>query len=138
MNVNFTVKGAEELVRTLRNTQFVLKELTDATQKSRVVVHQRASSYPPQRPGSTYRRTRRLGNSWAMNTEPFATGVETFVSNPTEYGPYVMAPENEDPHQAWMHVGVWPTTRKILEEKRRQIVGFFTVARDRIVETLKR
>lgn len=137
MDPKIDVKGDEALERVLFNAQLVLRELTQAGQKAGVLLHQRASSYPPQRQ-TTYRRTRRLGNSWSLNTEPFTSGVKSLVSNPVDYAPRVMAPADADPHQAWMHVGFWATTAQIVREKTQQVREIFAEAVGRIMTALRR
>ena len=131
-NFSLTLHGDEELIRKLTNTAIVQGELEDAATRSAAVVTTRARSYPPARPSSTYRRTRRLGNSWDFTVRPLAAGVIALVDNPTEYAAVVMDPDE----QAAVHQGRWATTRAILREKQRQIVGFFEFARDSIVRRL--
>ena len=67
-----------------------------------------------------------------MSVEVYGGGVKSTLKNPVEYGGYVMDPTE----QAQIHQGAWATTRKVLEEQRQKIVGFFTAARDRIVQRL--
>lgn len=127
--IRLILLGDKALIAKLQNTAAVQRELTNAAHKSNALIHQTVTKYPRQRAGSTYRRTRRLGNSWEMRVEPFATGVRGFITNPTDYGGYVMGTED----QAWMHVGIWPTLRRVLSDKRAQIVRYWEIARDRIV-----
>lgn len=59
----------------------------------------KATPYPPQRPGQTYKRTGRLANSFAVKKQ--GPAVYTLV-NSAEYASFVIG-EN----QAWMHKGRW-------------------------------
>ena len=116
--------GDKALIKKFGDTALVKSELTDATQKSVILFQARAASYPRQRPGSSYHRTRNLGNNWKTQVKSFASGVRGFVENAVTYGGYVMGPGE----QASVHKGVWATTRMILKEKKKQIVGFFETA----------
>ncbi len=113
--------GHKPLIKKLADTDRLYGLLNKAMQKSNIVIQARAQKYPPQRPGSWYVRTRRLGNSWDLNIDQFSGGVRGFVNNPVEYAPDVMGPGT----QAEVHKGVWVTTKMILREKKKQIVGFF-------------
>ena len=132
-NIKLTLFGDEELVKKFNNTTFVRTEITEATQKSNVLVHGRASSYPQQVPGTSYKRTRRLGNSWGMSVQPLGGVVHGFVRNPVDYGKWVI----DTFFQAWMHKKRWATTKQILREKRQQIVRFYEVARDNILRKFR-
>ena len=123
-NITFDVIGDKELAQRFGNAVLIRTKLMDAAKKSGVVVHQRASTYPSAPPASTYRRTRRFGNSWSMQVKPIGHDVQAIVDNPTDYGKYVRGTED----QAWMHVGRWATTKQILVEKTQQIKGFFEYA----------
>lgn len=136
-NFKLDVKGDEELLRAFNNTPAIQSEVTQAVQKGQAVVHQRAATYPPAPPNSTYRRTRRLGNSWDIEPVQMLGGeVKGFVTNPTEYGGYVHNPATEQPPQAQVHQGRWATTVQILAEKKAQIDGFFEAAKAAIVVIL--
>ena len=126
MSLQIEIKGLDRLLKRLNNAK-VKKELTEAMDKSVVVVHERAATYPPSG-SSSYRRTRRLGNSWDMKVTALSGDIKGVVSNPTEYGPWVMGADT----QARVHKGRWATTTKIIEEKRQKIFGFFEQAVDRI------
>ena len=123
-NISLAIIGDKELILALKNTAVIQRELIEAGNKSVVVVHKRASTYPPARSSSTYRRTRRLGNSWTMEVKPIGGGVRSIVKNPTDYGPFVMGTRD----QASVHQGRWATERKILEEMKKKILGFYEVA----------
>ena len=136
MTVSFKVKGLEQLLKKLDGANGTIrKELNDAMAKSVFVVHERAKTYPPQRPGSTYKRKKSagLGGAWDTEVKSLASDIKGIVSNPTSYGPYVMLEER----QAWMHKGRWATTVQIVKEKQHKIMGFFEYAMDRIANSFE-
>lgn len=131
--MNLEIRGLKELMTRLNDADGIAREeLTRAMDKAVVVIHRRTSTYPPARPSSTYRRTRRLGNSWDMEVKQLHSDVQGIVDNPTEYGPYVMSPDK----QAYMHKGRWATTAKIIEEQRQKVMGFFEYAVEQVVKRL--
>ena len=70
--------------------------------------------YPPQRPNSSYRRTKTLGRTWAAARPTFAAQLDGFVgriSNATPYGPDVQAALS----QARVHRGRWQTDEMATE-----------------------
>lgn len=124
MKVVVKVKGENKLLDKLSASKR-RKYFGEATDKSLLTIHKEASIYPPQRPGSSYRRTNTLGRRWEI--QPFGGQVNEFggrVVNDTEYGPYVMGPDD----QADVHKGTWRTTDKIMEDVKNKIVGFYKEA----------
>lgn len=67
-----------------------------------------------------YQRTYTLQRGWT--TRVGATRAE--ARNETPYGPWVMGAQR----QAYMHRGVWPTERSILEGNRRRITSIVHAA----------
>ena len=74
--------------------------------------------YPPARTDSTYRRTGRLGRSWAIRYSVTARGIEGETGTNVEYGPYVQDAER----QAWMHRGRWDNTDEDVARRHRAAV----------------
>ncbi len=56
-----------------------------------------------------YRRTGRLGANLTHSKPEMVEFLEWFtkVGTDVEYSPYVVGEPDDDPGQAWMHVGVW-------------------------------
>lgn len=121
MTLNITIKGSKELSAKFRRAGgYLNKEMIKAMNRATIIVHRRAATYPP----APYRRTRLLGNSWEIEVKPLASDVRGIVSNPVDYGPYVMDPIQ----QTSIHRRIWSTTQQILEEKTKEIVGLFETA----------
>jgi len=80
--------------------------------------------YPPQRAGSTYRRTGTLGRRWTTNVVSTARRAEGSVGNNTSYGPFVQSSQ----FQARVHRGVWQTDTQVIERNIDVIVSEFSAA----------
>ena len=71
--------------------------------------------YPPQREGSRYRRTGRLGRSWAVRHSVTARGIEGETGTNVAHGPFVQDAER----QGWMHRGRWENTDEAVAARHR-------------------
>jgi len=78
----------------------------------------RMKQYPPVKPWSKYRRTRNYARGWDIQKNP--SGGDVIVSysfiNRVQYARLVGGGANRD-GQAWMHMGWWPLTRDVLDDK---------------------
>jgi len=118
------VRGLDKLQRKFDMSDDVVKrESHDAMESAVALVHDRAGSYPPAPPNSSYVRTGTLGRRFAHRVTHFSGGVKGYVTNPIPYAPYVRGEE-----QAAVHAGRWATMKQIVEEKRGAIEGFFARA----------
>lgn len=125
------VEGLDELQKRFGTAgEVIQRETKRAMEASVVTVHDRAATYPPQRP-TPYVRTGTFGRSFSHRVESIGGDVRGIVSNPVSYASYVRG----DP-QAWMHVGYWATMRQIVEQKADQIAGFFADAMRKLAEHL--
>jgi hypothetical protein len=129
MNIKLEIRGAKEFAQRLYSAQsWVWTELLGAAEKSAVVVHKRLRDYPPQRPGTTYRRKGEAGglkSGWEFTVRPIGGEVQSVVRNAViPYARYVQGVDT----QAAVHQGRWPTMRMVLREQQRKIVGFFEYA----------
>ena len=116
--VTIRVQGVDKLLGKFAKLDDRMKrELNEAAEKSAVVVHKRAATYPRKRPSSNYRRTHTLGRRWRYRVR---NGSAT-VSNTTKYGKWVMGAKT----QARVHKGRWARTDQIAKEQERKITGFY-------------
>jgi len=135
LSTTVEVKGLEELQRKFDMSNKVVKrEAHDAMESAVALVHQRAGTYPPAPPSSSYQRKGARGglaSGFDHRVEHFSGGVKGFVTNTIPYAGYVRGEG-----QAWMHVGRWATMKKIVQEKMGQIEGFFKKAMDNLAKFL--
>lgn len=132
MSYEIEVKGLDALQKRFNmSNKHVEREARAAMTKAAATVHDRAGTYPPQRP-TTYVRTGNLGRSFTHRVESGGGFVRGYVANSVPYAPYVRG----DGTQAAVHAGHWATMRKIVQEKTGQIIDFFSEAIDRIVSHL--
>lgn len=80
--------------------------------------------YPPQRGGTSYRRTGTLGRRWTSRISQDANGLEGKVGNNTSYGPFVQS----QMFQAATHRGLWQTDQEIATRETPFIVADFDQA----------
>lgn len=78
-------------------------------------VIEKMRKYPPQRAGSTYRRTYRLRDSWkVMERQKGIFITANAVNRGRRYDEYVVG-DPEGNNQAWMHVGNWLLFRDVVD-----------------------
>ena len=124
-NVDITFIGLNETIGKFAKMDTKLySELVKATDKSLIVLLQRAQRYPPARPSSKYRRTHTLGRRWEAKTHTPKSGPWGEASNKTSYGKWVMGQDS----QANVHRGRWARTDQIAEEMNQKIVRFYEYA----------
>lgn len=121
------IQGVEQLQRKIGRMQ-TIAVLGPPMVRSMARLLRTAATYPA-RPASNqrrpYRRTKLLGRSWQMKVHNDGKTLEGTLNNPTPYGPYVMGPGPDAPKQAWMHVGTWHTTDKVVEMHKDDIIADF-------------
>jgi len=108
-------KAAEELER--RGLR-ILDVLAGPLDRGAFRVEAGMKVYPPPPSGSPYRRTGKLGRSWATRPIRTMNEVGREVGNNTIYGPWVQS----DELQAYMHRGRWQTDAEVLRNEAPQIV----------------
>lgn len=85
----------------------------------------KAAIYPPKPAESTYDRTGKLGERWAVNLKRLGATV----SNNTSYGPLVQGDD-----QVWYHEATgWKTTETIAEEETEEVLNLIKKAIDRVL-----
>jgi hypothetical protein len=85
-------------------------------------LHNKMAKYPPQRPGTAYRRTGTLGRRWTHRVED--GGKRGVVGNNTVYAPQVQSAEQ----QRWMHKGRWQTDQSVADAEAGNVADFFRQA----------
>jgi hypothetical protein len=69
------------------------------------------AKYPPPPPDSKYRRTGKLGRSWAHEVKSSLFAMEAIIGNNTPYAPDVQG----EGQQAGIHQGRWQTDQEVLD-----------------------
>jgi hypothetical protein len=120
MAIRITITGIDDALKRLDHASGN-EALRRAMERSVERLRNRMADYPPQRTGSSYRRTGTLGRRWTTRVEALATGARGRVGNNTRYGPFVQS----SAFQATVHRGRWQTDRQVLEEETGTIEGYF-------------
>lgn len=94
--------------------------MTDAT----VLLVNQMRTYPPQRPGSSYRRTNTLKGSWARRIDGSGADIVGHVESNGNVAPYNRLVQDRT-RQARPHVGRWRTAQDVSERSTRQINDMF-------------
>lgn len=80
--------------------------------------------YPQQRPGSSYRRTNVLKNSWSKRIEGTGLTITVRIGSNSSMAPYARFVQSR-PHQARHHRGRWQTVEDTVERERDRVVRFY-------------
>ena len=94
--------------------------MTDAT----VLLVNQMRTYPPQRPGSSYRRTNTLKGSWARRIDGSGADIVGHVESNGNVAPYNRLVQDRT-RQATVHRGRWQTAQEVSERSARQINDMF-------------
>lgn len=86
--------------------------------------------YPPQRSGSSYRRTGTLGRRWTHSISESPNEIRGTVGNNTAYGPFVQSRQ----FQVRVHQGRWQTDEQVIEDEQLTIEDFFRFAVNEALE----
>lgn len=109
---SITITGMDELLAKLGKLERVQMALKRPMDMSVKYMQDKIATYPGPRAGSTYRRTRRLGNSWTSLIGYTSAGIQGKIGNVTEYGPFVQGEQ-----QQWYHRETgWKTTSDVAGE----------------------
>lgn len=84
--------------------------VTDAT----VYLLNQMRTYPPQRPGSAYRRTNTLKGSWSRRIEGTGADITGIVESNGNAAPYNRRVQDRE-MQARVHQGRWQTAQGVAE-----------------------
>lgn len=112
--VDVQLRGVDALLKKLGKAQGV-DVLRKPMQRGLHRLQRDMADYPPQRSGSSYRRTGTLGRKWT-SARPIVTaqrdGLRGRAGNNTPYGPFVQSAM----FQARAHRGRWQTDERVLRE----------------------
>jgi hypothetical protein len=110
--IRFLMRGFDEVKGRFGDSAALEKMISDSQSNwARDVVRKELKGrdkYPPERPGQKYKRTGRLGDSWATRT---AGPMMRAIYNPTPYAHWVVG-DTHGNRQAWMHKGRWWIARQ--------------------------
>jgi hypothetical protein len=96
-----------------------------------LLIQARMMVYPPQRAGSSYRRTGTLGRTWTSDVYSEGDSLIGKVGNVTKYAPQVQSERFQRP----MHKGRWQTDAQVIREAQPEIVREFeALSRDVVRE----
>lgn len=120
MAITIRITGIDDVINRLDHAAGN-EALRRAMERSVERLRNRMADYPPQRSGSSYRRTGTLGRRWTTRVEALSAGVRGRVGNNTSYGPFVQS----QAFQASVHRGRWQTDQQVLERELETIEGYF-------------
>lgn len=120
MPVIIEVSGISEAIAEVGRAE-TLNILRAPMQRAVARLQSAMAHYPPQRAGSTYRRTGTLGRRWTTRITDSASGLEGKVGNNTAYGPFVQS----EIFQASIHRGRWQTDQQMMDDQQASIVADF-------------
>jgi hypothetical protein len=81
-------------------------------------------TYPPERSGQTYRRTRTLGRAWSREITGQGLDMTGIVGSNGNMAPYNREVQDYA-NQAKIHRGRWPTIQGVTANRERTIQGMF-------------
>ena len=125
---NVKIEGLDKLVR--KFGALAARDLLEPPMQRAVLrVHARMATYPGPKPGSSYVRTGKLGQSWTTKVTKTGTQIAGVVGTVRVYAPVVQSRK----FQATMHKPLWKNTdQAVMDEERDRIVADFrrTVQRE--------
>lgn len=121
--IRITITGLDEAVQRVGRMQ-VLDALHAPMQRAVLDVQARMQQYPPQRSGSSYRRTMTLGRRWTSVVVREGNSLRGTVGNNTRYAPLVQS----QMYQARVHRGRWLTDQGAIEQAAPAIIADFAQA----------
>ena len=96
-----------------------------------ILIQSRMMVYPPQRAGSSYRRTGTLGRTWTSDVYSEGDSLIGKVGNVTKYAPQVQS----EKFQSKAHKGRWQTDVQVIRELEPEInAEFSALGRDVVRE----
>lgn len=117
---NIEIQGIEELFRKLGGA-VAISTMRPPMQRSVYRLQAGMAKYPPQRLGSSYRRTGTLGRRWTTAISESADGLVGKIGNSTSYGPFVQS----EMFQSRVHQGLWQTDADVAKQEQAAIVRDF-------------
>ena len=135
-NQAIQIEGIDELIKKLGKVEGP-KVLVEPMEWSVATVEDSISTYPPEIPGSSYRRGqdprsedlggRFTGVGFVKKIRESVNGVVGSVGNNASYAPWVISHQ----FQAGIHRGRWKTDLQVINEKRNGIERRFKLAIDK-------
>ena len=124
--VEIEIRGTDALIAKLGKVQ-ATNVLRDPMQRAVLRIQRDMQEYPPQRVGSTYRRTGTLGRLWTTRVQQNSGYLEGKVGNRVKYAPFVQSRQ----FQARIHRGRWQTDERVVNLNARIIVRDFEATIER-------
>jgi hypothetical protein len=87
-----------------------------AMEDATVLIHRQMQTYPPQRPGSTYKRTNTLRASWFRRISGQGNEITGEVVSSGNTAPYNRLVQDAD-RQAAVHRGRWTNTAQEVQRR---------------------
>ena len=128
MTARIEIKGLDKLIRKI-DTLEKMDAVKGALRLAGKEIEKRMKKYPPEKPESTYQRTKLLGQSWTTQTRD--KGFTVIVGNNVEYGPFVQSQKD----QAWMHKDFWHTDEQVVEEDGDKVKAMLADAINKIINS---
>ena len=107
--VTVQIDSRETRLMLLRAPQRIDRALRAAMEDSTVLLLREQQTYPPQRTGSTYRRTNTLRRSWSRRIRQEGSGIVGEVGSSGNTAPYNRYVQDQT-QQANIHRGRWTNT----------------------------
>lgn len=128
------IDGLSELIARVSEAQ-ARKILEPPMRRAVLRLERGMKQYPPQRPGSTYRRgidprSERLGQRWTSNVQATGSGLRGTVGNNASYAPWVQA----SAFQARTHRNRWQTDVDVMDDNEAKIVDDFARTVEKALE----
>ena len=129
------INGLEQLKGKLDRIEDFQRWANEPMVESIDALHERVQEYPPERPNSTYIRTRTLWASIKKEVKRAVNGIigRVFSTGANQgwgdYEHYVKVEES----QAQIHQGFWPTTNDDLAAEQENITAIFKREIDRLL-----
>ena len=114
--MSIEIKGAKELIK--RYGVRMLEKLEPAVTRGRLRNQRDMAHYPPQRSGSSYVRTGKLGQAWTGKTYNTGDALFGVTGNKMHYAPDVQSRAR----QRDIFRGRWQTEVDVMEKNRKDIV----------------
>ena len=107
--VTVQIDSRETRLMLLRAPQRIDRALRAGMEDSTVLLLREQQTYPPQRTGSTYRRTNTLRRSWSRRIRQEGSGIVGEVGSSGNTAPYNRYVQDQT-QQANIHRGRWTNT----------------------------
>ena len=124
MEVEIVVQDAAVRAMLDRAPSQIDRALRGAVEDAQSLLMRQVTTYPPQRPGSAYRRMNTLRGSWGRRIEGHGSGITGYVTSNGNVAPYNRLVQDRT-RQARVHRGRWQTAQDVAERSAGQINDMF-------------